>query len=92
MVVDPERELYAQWGLGISTFTHVLNLSSMFAAWKLGREHGIWNRPTESGSRWQTAGSFAVDGKGVVRWARVAEGAGDVLDFKCVLETVGVSV
>jgi hypothetical protein len=89
VVVDPKRELYAQWGLGSSTFTHVLNPSSMFAAWKLGREDGIWNRPTESGSRWQTAGSFAVDEKGVVRWARVAEGASDVPDFKSVLEAVG---
>ena len=42
---------------------------------KLGREEGIWNRPTESGSRWQESGAFAVDGEGVIRWGGSAERA-----------------
>lgn len=48
---------------------------------RLGRE-GIWNRPTESGSRWQESGAFAVDGKGVVRWAGRAEMADWIPDFE----------
>ena len=44
---------------------------------RLGRSEEIWNRPTESGSRWQTAGLFAVDGNGVVRYAHVAQAADD---------------
>ncbi|PBP28746.1 hypothetical protein BUE80_DR000275, partial [Diplocarpon rosae] len=36
---------------------------TLWEAYALGKREGIWNRPTESGSRWQTAGSFAVDGE-----------------------------
>jgi len=53
----------------------------MWNVYKMGKSEDIWNRPTESGSRWQTSGSWAVDGKGVVRWGRVAKAADDVLDF-----------
>lgn len=55
---------------------------------RLGRGEGIWNRPTSSGSRWQTAGSFAVDGQGTVRWSHVGASADDkgVYDFE---EAVG---
>ena len=61
IVVDEAREAYTAWGLGVSSFGHVLSPSGLYAVWRLGREEGIWNRPTESGSRWQTAGSFGVD-------------------------------
>lgn len=47
----------------------------------LGKGEGIWNRPTESGSRWQTAGSWAVDGEGVVRWGGLSKSADDVPTF-----------
>ncbi len=60
--------------------------------YKLGKQNGIWNKPTESGSRWQTSGSFAVDGKGVVRWVKVAEAADDMPDFQEALKSVGVGV
>ena len=53
----------------------------MWSVYKLGKNEGIWNRPTESGSRWQTAGSFAVDDDGVVRWVQVARGADDVAEL-----------
>lgn len=49
--------------------------------YQLGKSEGIWNRPTESGTRWQTSGSWAVDGKGVVRWGGVAKSADDVPEF-----------
>jgi hypothetical protein len=91
VVVDPERELYAQWGLGSSGFYHVLSPSSLFAIGKLGWEEGLWNRPTESGTRWQKGGSFAVDSEGVVRWIHVANMASDVSNFNAALESVGAS-
>ena len=41
IIVDSERELFAQWGLGVSSLWHVLNPASMWSAFKLGREQGI---------------------------------------------------
>ncbi|PQE05432.1 Thioredoxin-like fold protein [Rutstroemia sp. NJR-2017a BVV2] len=82
VIVDESRELYAQWGLGTSSAWHVLNPWSLWGAYSLGKGEGIWNRPTESGTRWQTAGSWAVDGEGVVRWGGAAKAADEVQDFK----------
>lgn len=48
----------------------------------LGKGEGIWNRPTESGSRWQTAGSWAVDKGGVVRWGGMGGSSDDVMDLE----------
>ncbi|KAK7553691.1 hypothetical protein IWX49DRAFT_496560 [Phyllosticta citricarpa] len=81
VVVDAERDLYAAWGLGVSSYWHVLSPGSMYSTFRLGRQEGIWNKPTESGNRWQTAGSFAVDAEGVVRWSRPAARADDLPDF-----------
>jgi len=61
----------------------------MWNAYQLGKKEGIWNRPTESGSRWQTAGSFGVGGEGEVRWVRVAGKADEVVDFGEGVEAVG---
>ncbi|CAO2654345.1 Nn.00g110780.m01.CDS01 [Neocucurbitaria sp. VM-36] len=80
LVVDAEREAYAAWGLGTSSFGHVL--CSIPSVSKLGKEEGINVRPTESGNRWQTAGSFAVDGKGIVKWSKKAQRADDMPDFE----------
>jgi hypothetical protein len=82
VVVDEAREAYTAWGLGVASFGHVLSPSGLYKVWKLGREEGIWNRPTESGSRWQTAGGFGVDADGIVRWSRPAEGADEIPDFE----------
>ncbi|CAG8979572.1 hypothetical protein HYALB_00013456 [Hymenoscyphus albidus] len=90
LVVDEEREAYAQWGLGVSSAWHVLNPWSLYSAYRLGRQEKIWNKPTESGSRWQTSGSFAIDERGVVKWAKIASAADEVPDFKDALKAVGV--
>lgn len=82
VVVDHEREAYSAWGLGASSAGHFLSPSALWDMVKVGREEGIWNRPTESGSRWQTSGFFAIDADGVVRWGRKAEAASDVPDFE----------
>lgn len=92
VIVDPEREIYGQWGLGVSSAWHVLNPWSMYSVYKLGKLEGIWNKPTESGNRWQTSGSFAVDGEGVVKWSKVSKAADDLPDFKEALRSVSVGV
>ncbi|ESZ96920.1 hypothetical protein SBOR_2714 [Sclerotinia borealis F-4128] len=74
VIVDAERDIYAQWGLGTSSAWHILNPWSLMSVFKLGREEQIWNRPTESGYRWQMSGSWAVDREGFVKgvgWPRV---------------------
>lgn len=90
VITDEERSLYPLWGLGISNAWHVLNPWSLYSVYTLGKSEGIWNRPTESGSRWQTAGSWAVDGSGIVRWGGVAKAADEIPDFKTALLAVGI--
>lgn len=82
VLVDADRALFAQWGLGVSSLWHVLSPWSMYSVYRLGAQEGIWNRPTESGNRWQTAGTFAVDKEGVVRWGGPARQADDVPDLE----------
>jgi hypothetical protein len=82
IIIDDDRKIYGAWGLGTSSFMHVLSPAGMYAVYSLAKAKGIKNRPTESGSRWQTSGSFAVDGQGVVRWGGVAERADTVPDFE----------
>ena len=88
VVVDHERQVYAAYGLGVSSWWHVLNPWSMATVFKLGREEKIWNRPTESGSRWQTAGEFAVDPSGIVQYSHSAQTTDDLADFQSALKTV----
>lgn len=88
VVVDPERKLYAQWGLGTSTTWHIANPMVLYSAYKLGEQEGIWKRSIESGNKWQIAGSFAMDQEGIVKWAKVAESADDIPDFKDALSAV----
>ncbi|POS85584.1 hypothetical protein EPUL_002917, partial [Erysiphe pulchra] len=82
VIVDEERELYASWGLGIASIWHVLNPWSLWNLWQIGKTENIWNRPTESGNRWQLSGSWAIDEAGIVRWGGVAKSADDIPDFE----------
>lgn len=88
VIVDDKVEIYAAWGLGPSNYAHVLDPRSMYSVWKLGRNEGIWNRPTESGSRWQTAGSYAVDGDQIVRWGGPTQRADEIPDFARAVESL----
>jgi peroxiredoxin len=92
LVIDEERELYSQYGLGVSSSWHVLNPVSLYKVFQLGRTENIWNRPTESGTRWQTAGAFAVDRDGLVKWAHVARTADDMPDLNEALKALGVNL
>lgn len=67
----------------------MLNPFSMYNVYKLGKEEGIWNRPTESGSRWQVGGNFAVDGKGVVVWGGSNGKADEEVRFEEAVEALG---
>ena len=82
VVVDEERKIYTAWGLGVAGWGHVLNPTGLWNAYKLGKDEGIWNRPTESGSRWQMSGSFGVDANGIVKWGQAAPSADWVPDFE----------
>ena len=90
VVVDPDS--YAAYGLGPSSYSHVLSPWALYEVWRLGKEEGIWNRPTESGSRWQTAGFFAIDGEGIVRWGRAARRADDIPDFEEAVDAIDRAV
>ncbi|KAF4975775.1 hypothetical protein F66182_17537, partial [Fusarium sp. NRRL 66182] len=61
VIIDSNRKIYAQWGLGTTSWSHVLSPKALVNVIKLGREKGIWNRPTESGTRWQSGGFWAID-------------------------------
>lgn len=89
MIVDDEREIYAAWGLGVSSLWHVLSPWSLYSVYTLGKQDNIWNRPTESGNRWQRAGSFAVDGDGTVQWSLPGASADHVPDFEEGLRAIG---
>ncbi|XP_044718043.1 Thioredoxin-like fold protein [Hirsutella rhossiliensis] len=51
----------------------------------------IWNRPTESRTRWQTSGAFAIDETGIVRWAHVSKAADDMPNFDAALVALGLN-
>ncbi|KAJ5317393.1 hypothetical protein N7508_001901 [Penicillium antarcticum] len=82
IIIDDEMELYAAWGLGVATREHVLNLATVYAAISLGWREGLWDRATESGSRWQTSGAYGIDRLGIVKWVHVPRRASDLADFE----------
>ncbi|KAF2703104.1 hypothetical protein K504DRAFT_508281 [Pleomassaria siparia CBS 279.74] len=82
VIIDAERESYAAWGMGVSSFWHIFNPWSMYSAYTLGNKEGIWNRPTESGTRWQMSGSWALDAEGIVTWGRVSESASETTNVR----------
>lgn len=93
VIVDAKRELYLAWGLGVSSAWHVLSPWSMMSVYKLATAKGpekIVNRPTESGTRWQTSGSFAVGKDGIVTWVSVAKAADFIPDFAEALRSLGL--
>ncbi|CZT19965.1 uncharacterized protein RCC_05822 [Ramularia collo-cygni] len=80
IIVDSEKEAYSAWGLGVSGWAHILDPRALSSVYTLSKE-GISNRPTESGSRWQTAGSFAVSEDGMIKWGGPARRSDDIADF-----------
>ena len=92
IVVDEKRDLYAQWGLGLSNTWHVFGPAALYSVYRLGADEGVWNKPTESGTRWQISGAFAVDKDGIVRFAHVSKSADDLPDLNAAAQSVGITV
>jgi hypothetical protein len=83
---DPARTSYAGWGLGRTSLGHFLGRRSLASVVGLARE-GIRNRHPD-GTRWQSAGTFALDREAVVRWRQLPEHAGDLPDLDAALATL----
>jgi hypothetical protein len=87
MVIDDAvGEMYAAWGLGLTTLRHFLGLRSVSRAVALA-VRGIRNRHP-SGNRWQQAGTFGIDAAGVLRWMHLPEHAGDLPDVEAAVRAV----
>lgn len=86
LVIDDERRLYAAWGIGRTDLGHFMGPRALRGVVALARE-GIHNRHPQ-GSRWQGAGTFAVDRTGTVRWSHLPDHAADLPD----LERAGIAV
>lgn len=86
--MDPTREIYAAYGLGLSSYWHAIGPGSIYSAVQLGKSEGIWNRTVDSGTRWQTGGAFAIDRAGIVRWAAPARTASEIPDLKAALRAL----
>ncbi|KAH6674876.1 hypothetical protein B0J14DRAFT_479572 [Halenospora varia] len=90
VVIDEEREIYASWGLGVSTTYHLLNPWTQVARNKLGKEEGIWGRDVDpSGNRWQVGGAWAMDELGTVRWGAANKTADDLPDLVEACKSLG---
>jgi hypothetical protein len=76
LVIDESRELYAAWGLGRSSLAHFAGPRSL-ASTVRARRRGIANRHPV-GTRWQQAGTFAVDSHGAICWRHIPAHAGDL--------------
>ncbi|MFL5821894.1 MAG: AhpC/TSA family protein [Solirubrobacteraceae bacterium] len=83
---DPSRRAYAEWGLGRTSLGHFLGRRSLRGVAGLARQ-GIRNRHPH-GTRWQAAGTFAVDARGIVRWRHLPAHAGDVPELEPAVEAL----
>jgi hypothetical protein len=83
VLIDDGRVHYATWGLGRTSLTHFAGRRSLTEVGRLARA-GIRNRHPD-GTRWQRAGTFAIDAAGTVRWNHVPEHAGDLPDLSAAL-------
>ena len=83
---DPSRRSYAAWGLGRTSLAHFLGRRSLAAVMNLARR-GIRNRHPH-GTRWQSAGTFAIDAQGIVRWCALPAHAGDLPNLASALDAI----
>jgi hypothetical protein len=79
LVIDEDRSAYGAWGLGRTSLGHFAGRRSLAAVAQLARK-GIRNRHP-AGSRWQRAGTFAMDRDGKIAWRHVPRHAGDLPDL-----------
>jgi peroxiredoxin len=86
VVSDPSRRTYAEWGLGRTSLGHFLGRRSLTEVARLA-QRGIRNRHPH-GTRWQSAGTFALDEEGVVRWRHLPEHAGDLPELETAVQAL----
>jgi hypothetical protein len=86
---DPSRRTYAEWGLQRTNLGHFMGRRSLLAVGELARE-GVRNRHP-AGTRWQSAGTFALDGAGIVRWRSLPAHAGELPDLDAALAAATTS-
>jgi hypothetical protein len=86
LVIDEGRELYAAWGLGRSSLAHFAGPRSLASVARAHRR-GIGHRHPV-GTRWQQAGTFAVDSHGAICWRHIPHHAGDLPDFDAAVAVV----
>jgi hypothetical protein len=89
VLIDPERAFYAAWGLGRSSLGHFMGRRSLTEVKRLAKG-GIRNRHPH-GTRWQQAGTFAIDAAGLVRWRHLPAHAGDLPDLDAAVRRLGLS-
>ena len=87
VVVDEGRVLYGSWGLGPGSLGHFLGRRSLAGALELSRR-GVRNRHPV-GTRWQTAGTFAIDAGGVVRFVHLPRHANNLPDLRRAVSAAG---
>jgi hypothetical protein len=83
---DPSRRSYAAWGLPRTSIAHFLGRRSLAAVADLARR-GVRNRHPH-GTRWQSAGAFALDAQATVRWSSLPAHAGDLPDLDAALASL----
>lgn len=89
IVIDEEREIYANWGLGISNSWHLISPAVGLAARRLGTEEGIWGREVDpTGNRWQVGGSWATDLMGTIKWGAASTSAADIPNLQAACNAV----
>lgn len=86
VVSDPSRRAYAGWGLDQTSLGHFIGRRSLGAVAALARE-GVRNRHP-AGTRWQSAGTFAVDGHGRIACVQTPTHAGDLPDLDAALASL----
>ena len=92
VLTDESRTSYAAWGVAARFSLDKENRFHMFSTGALGtakrlQTEGIINRDP-SGTRWQRAGTFAVDASGTVRWRHLPAHAGEIPDIDAALRAV----
>lgn len=89
LVADPERKIYAAWGVGTLGWGGMINGDVMAGIKSLKDSDGIDLRPTSKGSwRWQNSGGFAVDRNGMIKWRKLATNSSDMCDYAEAAKTV----
>ena len=72
LVIDPQREIYGLWGIGLSSFLHFAGPKSLLGVLAL-LPRGIRNR-SAAGTRWQRSAMFLLKGERFI-WCHVPDSA-----------------